>query len=79
MKDGTEFEWELADPCKVLSVLVSESPALAETYLNAVRRSRPSHTNPWHLVVGLDEFTPGNKLRVDQTRNSWVLRPCFGP
>jgi hypothetical protein len=33
--------------------------------------------NPWSLVVGFDEFTPGNKLQADNRRKVMVLSYSF--
>ena len=66
--DGGTWQWELVDPSRLLSRLVSESPPLAELYAAACSSSPPSQASPWRLIVGFDEFTPGNKLQADNRR-----------
>jgi hypothetical protein len=42
-----------------------------------VRRHPPSIEHPWSLIVGFDEFTPGNKLQCDNRRKTMVLSFTF--
>ena len=56
---GGTWEWELADPNKLLQVAIDRSPFLQGLFAAAVRRSRPTAACPWRLVIGFDEFTPG--------------------
>ncbi len=43
----------------------------------AVRRHPPSIDHLWSLIVGFDEFTPGNKLQCDNRRKTMVLSFTF--
>ena len=70
---GGKFEWEFADPNRLLASIVEHSPGLTAMYADAVRRSPPSMEHPWFLVVGFDEFTPGNTLQSDNRRKCMVL------
>ena len=74
---GGNFEWEFADPNRLLASIVEHSPGLTAMYADAVRRSPPSMEHPWSLVVGFDEFTPGNKLQSDNRRKCMVLSFTF--
>jgi hypothetical protein len=56
---GGTWDWELADPNLLLQLAIDTSPYLRQLYSAAVRRSRPSAANPWHLAIGFDEFMPG--------------------
>lgn len=33
-----------------------------------MREKRPTAASPWRLIVAYDEFSPGNKLKTDNTR-----------
>lgn len=74
---GGEFEWFFLDPNALLTQKVAESPALQRIFGEAVRRNPPSPSNPWRLVVGYDEYTPGNKFRIDNNRKAFVLSFTF--
>jgi hypothetical protein len=74
---GGSFEWEFADPGKLLANMVARSPALNNLFAETASRHPPSPDRPWSLVVGFDEFTPGNKLKVDNRRKTMVLSFSF--
>jgi len=77
LKNGSEWEWELADPNLLLPNIVSECPALQDVFGRAANLHAPTRESPWSLVIGFDEFSPGNKLRVDNQRKSMVLSFSF--
>ncbi len=74
---GALCSWTYADPCKLLTVLLSESVALQGLYDDAWARSPPAPAAPWSLVVAYDEFVPGNKLSADQARKTMVVSFTF--
>jgi hypothetical protein len=74
---GDAFEWTFLDPNRLLSQLVAASPALQKHVLAAAREAPPSMARPWHLVLGYDEFAPGNKLKIDNSRKMFVLSFSF--
>lgn len=71
------FEWVLMDPNRLLSEIVAESPALQEHFAKAVRECPPTQARPWHMVLGYDEFAPGNKFKVDNARKMFVISFSF--
>ncbi len=75
--DGRLWDWKLADPGRTLTLLLSKSVSLQELYAAAWARSPPTHQSPWSLVVGFDEFTPGNQLSTHQSRKSMVVSFTF--
>jgi hypothetical protein len=77
MVSGAPCSWMYADPCKLLTVLLSESVALQGLYADAWARSPPTPAAPWSLVVAYDEFVPGNKLSADQARKTMVVSFSF--
>ena len=77
LANGRDFDLDIIDPCKFVRGLVATSPATAAVYSEAARRHPPSPARPWHLVIGFDEFTPGNKNRFDQSRKTMVVSVTF--
>ncbi len=69
--------WEFADPNKLLASAVNESPGLRGLFAAAIARKPPSFDRPWSLIIGFDEFVPGNKLSVDNRRKTMVLSFSF--
>jgi hypothetical protein len=57
---GGTWEWEIADPNKLLQFAIDHSPYLRGLFAAAVRQRMPTATCPWHLVIGFDEFMPGS-------------------
>jgi hypothetical protein len=77
MLSGDLWSWEYIDPCKLLTVLLTESVGLQALYDGAWARSPATPQAPWSLLVAFDEFSPGNKLATDQTRKTMVLSFTF--
>ena len=75
--EGEPFRWTLCNPNVLLTMLLEESKALQTWYEEAWRTHPCSHENPWHLLIGFDEFTPGNKLAQRPERKSMVLSYSF--
>jgi hypothetical protein len=71
--DGETYAWELCEPNLMLASVLGECPRLAEVYLNALR-TKPM---PWSLVLGWDEFAPGDKLKCNNRRKTMVLSYTF--
>jgi hypothetical protein len=74
---GGSFSWEFADPGKLLSSALDESPGLRQVFSDAAERCPPTISTPWSLLVGFDEFVPGNKLNFDNRRKMMVLSFSF--
>jgi len=77
LKDGTDWVWHFMDPGKLLQTLLAESPSLRQLVSTIWSRSPCTLDSPWSLVVGFDEFIPGNKLSTDQSRKTMVLSFSF--
>lgn len=77
LKSGLDWVWDMLDPGKTLAFLVNESATLQELYRSALARHPSTLAAPWRIVVGYDEFTPGNKLSVNHSRKSMVLSFSF--
>ena len=74
--DGT-VEWNLCHPLKTLDLLLKENDTMQEWYLNALRRHPCTSSAPWRLLIGWDEFVPGNKLAIDNSRKTMCLSFTF--
>ena len=77
LTDGRQWIWRLLDPCKTLAAIVEKSPGMQALYAQAWRRTPPTPATPWRVVLGFDEFTPGNKQSLDQTRKTMVVSYSF--
>ena len=75
--DGGEFAWEMADLALLMAASVRADAVVAAAYSEAVRKHPPSLAHPWDLIVGYDEFAPGNKLKADNRRKVMVLSCTF--
>jgi len=77
LTDGTDFAWELAEPTLLLAKLIRDRPNVRHVFLDALREHPCSMSNPWHAVIGFDEFSPGDKLKVNNRRKSMVVSYTF--
>ena len=77
LKTGGTFSWEFCNPSMLVAMMVAESPALQECFASALRRKPCSVESPWRLLVGFDEFIPGNKLQVQPSRKCMNLSFTF--
>ena len=77
LSDGSPWAWHLLDPGKTLASILATSASLQALYTVAWRRSPATPASLWRIVVGFDEFTPGNKLSLDQSRKCMVVSFSF--
>ena len=76
-EDGGEVAISMAHPMRLLTLLLHEN-ANFRTWFEESWRTRPSSTTqPWQLLVGWDEFVPGNKLALQNNRKTMVLNFAF--
>ena len=68
-----QLDWLVLDPSKLLSFMVESSDSLANAYIEAFDRKRPTPDAPWGLIIGFDEFAPGNKLKYHNFRKAMVV------
>ena len=73
LRSGASFNWELCNPNRLLAYMVETCPRLNEMFCQAARNHVCSADQPWSLVIGFDEFCPGNKLKVNNQRKAMVL------
>lgn len=60
--DGGTWDWELANPSLLLQLAVTKSPWLQAVFAQA---RKPTLSEPWRIVIGFDEFTPGFRVVHD--------------
>jgi hypothetical protein len=77
LSGGGEFDWEFADPAKLMGVVLNRNLNLQDVYLRALAEHPCSPEKPWSIVVGFDEFVPGDKLHLDNRRKAMVLSFTF--
>jgi len=77
LRGGQRFTWQFADPGLLASKIIMERPHVRAAFLDALHRRPCSRINPWKAIVGFDEFTPGDKLKVNNRRKSMVLSFSF--
>jgi len=77
LTDGGSWDWEFADPNMLISLMVRESDVLQDLFGRAIARHRPSQQNPWTLIIGYDEFSPGGMFDVANDRKSMNLSFTF--
>ena len=75
--NGGTFTWTYIDPLKLMSAVVQECPGVRAAYTEAARRSPPGPGTPWRMIVGFDEFMPGNKLSLQKSRKTMVVSFTF--
>ena len=74
---GGTWQWPLCQPNLLFSTLVAESAQLQQVIEEALRTSPGTRDRPWHLIVGFDEFVPGNKLQLQPSRKAMNLSFTF--
>lgn len=58
------FNWEFLDPNMLIAESVAESALLRQSFENALSETPSSLSRPWRLVIGFDEYAPGNKFKA---------------
>ena len=71
--ESGECQWELLEPNLLLAHVVGSCPALQDVYRVALEARPPTPERPWDLMVCYDEFSPGDMLNYDNSRNTMVL------
>ena len=70
---GNAFELVTLELSLLLARVVNESVAFQDAVLDAVARNGvPTPQAPWDLILGFDEFIPGNQFRPDSGRKTMV-------
>ena len=67
-KKHGSFTLHYADPALLCQHVLSHCPKLAERWIRSLQSHPCTAANPWGIVVGYDEFQPGNKFDFDSTK-----------
>ena len=59
LEAGGSWEWKFLDPNRLLADRAEGDHRLQALFVEALRRRPQSAAEPWHLIVGFDEFVPG--------------------
>ncbi len=70
LEDGTDWTWELCEPCLLIQHTLAACPQMQEVYDAAFEEASGE---PWDIIVAFDEFTPGNLHRPDNQRKSMTI------
>ena len=74
---GGEVDFEICEPKALLALVLRENAIVREWFEEAWRAHPSSPSEPWHLLVGWDEFCPGNKAAVKSSRKTMTLSFSF--
>ena len=77
LRSGAYWNWPIAEPSRLLTLMISESQVLHDLFAQALARGAPSQTSPWTIVIGYDEFSPGGMFSVGDARKSMNLSYTF--
>ncbi len=67
--DNTHRPWYMLDPNRLLMTTLEQSEALQRKLIEVARQ----RDAPWSLLVGFDEYTPGNAFRPESSRDCMSL------
>ena len=77
LNDGSWREWSVADPGLLLSMVLRERPELANLFAVGMDAHPCSSSLPWSIIVGFDEYTPGNKTKLNNQKKCMVTSFSF--
>ena len=77
LTDGDPVDWPMAHPGLLLQLVLTEKPALQEVFARGLRKHPNTKDSPWSIVIGFDEFSPGDKLKTDNRRKTMVISFTF--
>ena len=75
--DGGTWTWPLCQPNLLFAMMASESAPFKQLIRESLIASPCSRDRPWSLLVGFDEFVPGNKLQLQPSRKAMNLSFTF--
>ena len=68
------FAMEFADPGLLVQHILAQCPRLAQRWALALQEPcAATVSNPWHCIVGFDEFNPGDKFSFDMAKAAMCL------
>ena len=67
------FKLESLNPGLLVQVVTNEASKLARHYLKTHSHTPCSREKPWHIIVGFDEFNPGNATAGTNSKKTMCL------
>ena len=67
--NGGEVSFDVCEPKAFLDLLLQENQVTRQWYEDAWQANPSTPSTPWNLLLGWDEFTPGNKSALKNNRN----------
>ena len=64
------FEWRVMLPQKTLQVYLDECPSFKRLFVETWAKRPATYLEPWHIVVFMDELTPGSLLAPEHSRKT---------
>ena len=74
---GGSFRWPVMRPQEFVQALAEEDNPFRRSLADALVASPPSPAAPWHLILYLDELTPGNLLSPQKSRKLTAFYVSF--
>ncbi len=71
--DLAGYKWTAVNPFALLSIMCEQCPEFSEALAKTNEKAPCSAADPWRLIFYVDEATPGNLLRADNTRKAWLF------
>ena len=75
--DGGTFTLEYLEPSLMMQQVFDECPHVAAQYASALVSTQCSQAKRWNLIIGYDEFVPGDKLALKNQRKLMVISFAF--
>ena len=75
--DGGEVAFEVCEPKALLALLLDQNEITRRWFEEAWLAYPSTAATPWKLLVGWDEFTPGNKAALKNSRKMMTLSFSF--
>ena len=76
-EDGGEVAINMVHTMKLFTLLLQENATIRNWFEESWRAKPSSPAQPWQLLLGWDEFVPGNKLAIQNSRKTMVLNLAF--
>ena len=73
LTSGAPFAWSIASPVKLMELVISASPVMQSMLLLVAEAQGSQGSFTVGIIVGYDEFTPGNVKKPHNERKTMVL------
>ena len=70
LTDGSTFTWEYAEPILLMQLMLDASLELQNRYAETFQLHPGTREQPWSLVFGFDELTPGDFMAANTNKKT---------